>query len=178
MINLFPGCASGQSSKSAKAHKILVVYFSRSGNTQAVANEIQSFTDADMFRIETVEPYPEDYHRCTEVAQAEKNDGARPEIKGSVENIGQYDIVFIGFPIWWSTYPMAVATFLDAYDLAGKTVVPFCTHEGSRDGESFTDLRKATPESTHLEGLAVRGNQAGTARAEVENWLGKINIID
>lgn len=162
----------------ATAQRTLIVYFSHSGNTQAVANEIKSLTGADIFRIEPVKAYPEEYRKCTEVAKEEKNNNARPAIKGKIENIDRYDTVFIGFPIWWGTYPMAVATFLDQYDLAGKTVIPFCTHEGSRQGQSFTDLIQRTPKSANLEGLAVIGSKANSSRADVETWLRKIKIIN
>lgn len=162
----------------AQNSKTLVVYYSRTGNTEAVARQIQSLTGADLFRVETVKPYPEDYRQTTDVAKEELNNNARPAIKGSVENLSQYDTVFIGFPIWWGTYPMGVATFLENHNLAGKTVIPFCTHEGSRQGQSFTDIRNATPGSVNKAGLAVRGGQAATSKADVEKWLRESGVIE
>ncbi len=158
--------------------KTLVVYFSRSGNTETVAEHIRSFTGADMFRVETVKPYPAGYRETTEAAGEELKSGARPAIKGKVENIGGYDTVFIGFPIWWGTYPMAVATFLDNYNLEGKTVIPFCTHEGSGRGESFADIGKAAPGSFHKDGFSVRGSQAAGSKDKVEEWLREIEVIE
>ena len=176
MLSVFPLLVFGQSAN--PSGKTLVVYFSRSGNTQAVAGHIRSLTGGDEFRIEPVKPYPEDYRQCTDAAKEELEKQARPAIKGKIENIGQYDTVFIGYPIWWGTYPMPVATFLDSYDLKGKTVIPFCTHEGSREGRSFSDIRKAAPQAKAAEGLAVRGGQASSSQKEVQVWLRKIGVIE
>jgi flavodoxin len=139
--------------------KALVVYYSRSGNTEAVAKHIQSLTGADMFRVETTKPYPLGYQETTEIAKKEKNEKARPEIKGEIENIDQYETIFIGFPIWWGTYPMAIATFMDKYNLKGKTVIPFCTHGGGGVDQGFTDISKATPQSTHKKGVKPKRKQ-------------------
>ena len=126
---------------------ILVAYFSRAdenynvgtidvGNTQIVAEYIASEVGADSFHIETVTPYPADYDDCCDVAKQELADKARPEIQGGIDNMEQYDIVFLGYPIWWGDMPMAVYTFMDSYDFSDKVVIPFNTHEGS--GESGT----------------------------------------
>lgn len=111
--------------------KILVAYFSHTGNTEKVAQLIQSKTGADIFKIETATPYPSVYRETTELAKQEKADNARPALKNKVENMAQYDVVFVGYPIWWYTAPMAVATFADSYDFSGKTVITFCTSGGS-----------------------------------------------
>lgn len=182
MAILISGCANGQphskTTNPESTGKILVVYFSRTGNTEAVATQIQTLTGADGFRIETVKPYPEEYRRCTEVAKEELNSKARPQIRAKVGNLDQYDTVLVGFPIWWGTYPMAVATFLESHDLSGKTVIPFCTHGGSRQAESFSDLRRAVPGATHLEGLALRGENTRSAGTDIETWLRKTGVID
>jgi Flavodoxins len=157
--------------------KTLVVYYSRTGNTEAVAKQIQSLTGADLFNVETVKAYPEGYHETTEVAKVEKSSNTRPEIKGKVENIDQYDTIFIGFPIWWGTYPMAVATFLDTHKLDGKTVIPFCTHGGGGVDQGFNDVKKLTPDSTHKNGLSLSGSRAAASKAEVEKWLKEIGVI-
>lgn len=157
--------------------KTLVVYYSRTGNTGAMAKHIQSFTGADLFKVETVKAYPEGYHETTEVAKVEKNSNARPEIKGKVENIDQYDIIFVRFPIWWGTYPMAVATFLDAYKLDGKIVIPFCTHGGGGVDQGFNDVKKSAPNSTHKNGLSLNGSRAAASKADVEKWLKEIGVI-
>lgn len=172
MAAMLPAYAQGQSGE-----KALVVYFSLSGNTVAVANHIKDATGADMFRLETVTPYPDEHNATTELARTQKESNARPQLKGRIDNIAQYDTIFIGFPIWWSTYPMGVATFLDTYDLEGKTIIPFCTHEGSRQGQSFNDMRRAEPNATYLEGIAIRGGQAANSRQDVEAWLRRIGVI-
>lgn len=157
--------------------KTLVVYYSRTGNTEAVAKHIQSLTGADLFKVETVRAYPEGYHETTEVAKVEKNINARPEIKGKVENIDQYDTIFVGFPIWWGTYPMVVATFLDTYKLEGKTVIPFCTHGGGGVDKGFADVKKLSQKSNHKNGLSLSGSRAAASKAHVEKWLKEIGVI-
>ena len=172
-------------------HKILVVYYSRTGqnyvsgdivnlpvgNTAAVAQMIREKTGADAFEIKTVKPYPSDYHETTEVAKKELNEQSRPEIVGGVDNIAQYDIIILGYPNWWGTMPMAVRTFMDKHDLSGKTILPFCTHEGSGMGRSVKDLKNALPKSIIKSGLPIKGSrvhrQDSSIPAEVEAWLKK-----
>ena len=121
---------------------ILIAYFSHTGenynvgviekgNTHIVADMIAEETGGDLFEIATVNPYPDTYEECTEVAMQEQRENARPELTAQVENMEQYDTVYLGYPIWWGELPMAVYTFLESYDFSGKTIVPFCTHEGS-----------------------------------------------
>ena len=119
-----------QSENKTNSSKALVVYYSRSGNTEALARMIGNETGADMFRVTTVTPYPEVYRETTELARAERDNNARPAINGRVENMADYDVVYIGVPNWWSTMPMPMFTFLEQYDLSGKTIVPFVTHGG------------------------------------------------
>ena len=109
---------------------ILIAYFTRTNNTGTVAQAIADLTGGTLYRIETVVPYPEDYTECTEAAREELENGTRPELSGTVENMEQYDIVFIGCPVWWGDAPMPIWSFLesDEYDFAGKTVIPFCTY--------------------------------------------------
>ena len=170
-------------------HKILVVYYSRTGsnyvsgnivnlpvgNTAAVAEIIREKTGADVFEIKTVKPYPEDYHETTDVAQAELKRNARPEIVGGVENLAQYDTIILGYPNWWGTMPMAVFTFLEKHDLSGKVILPFCTHEGSGLGRSVKDLKKALPQADVRRGLAIKGSRVykkePSISREVESWL-------
>lgn len=109
-----------QSENKTNSSKALVVYYSRSGNTEALARMIGNETGADMFRVTTVTPYPEAYRETTEVARAERDNNARPAINGRVENMADYDVVYIGVPNWWSTMPMPMFTFLEQYDLSGK----------------------------------------------------------
>lgn len=154
--------------------KTLVVFYSRSGNTEAVANFICELTGADSFRIETVKPYPADYNEMTEVAKAEKNRHARPAIRGKVADMVGYDTIYVGFPTWWGDCPMAVETFLESYDLAGKTVIPFNTNGGGGVDQGFKTVEKLTPRSNHKEGLSLSGSRARSSRSDVERWLAKI----
>lgn len=171
--------------------KTLVVFFSRTGenygvgniekgNTHIIADMIAKETNADMFEITTVNQYPEAYDECTEVAKQEKDDNARPEIIGTVENMAQYDTVFIGYPIWWSDMPMAVYTFLESYDFSGKTIIPFCTNEGTGLSGTPNNIQNTCPSATVItEGFEIRGrdaqNSQDQAKEQVQNWLNKID---
>lgn len=170
--------------------KCLIAYFSRSGNnyvggrivnlpvgnTEVVAVMIQKITAGDLFRIEAVNAYPEDYTETTEVAQQELRANARPKLTGHVEIMASYDVIFLGYPDWWGTMPMPVFTFLGEYDLSGKTIVPFCTHEGSGLGRSVADIKKICPRSTVMDGLAIRGSGVKQAQNEVSAWLREIGM--
>ncbi len=165
--------------------KSIVVYYSRRGNnylngnivdlkvgnTEVVAGKIQALTGSDIFRIETVKPYPAEYTETTEVAKAELNSNARPELTEKVDNMEQYDVVYLGYPNWWGTCPMAVFTFLESYDFNGKTIIPFCTHEGSGLGNSVQDIRKTVPGATILKGIAIRGGNVNNADKQIEEWV-------
>lgn len=157
--------------------KILVAYFSHSGNTRAVGYYISKQTDGDFFEIQTTKAYPKDYNTVVNQAKKELNTDFRPEIKSKIEGIDKYDIIFIGYPNWWGTYPQAVKVFLSQYDFSGKTLIPFCTHEGSGLGSSVADLKKMCPKSAILEGLAVRGSAAHTSNDRINEWLKKTKII-
>ena len=169
---------------------ILVVYFSHTGenysvgviekgNTHIIADMIAEETGADMFEIQPVDPYPDTYKECTGVAKQEQNDNARPEIVGSVENMEQYDTVFLGYPIWWGDLPMAVYTFLENYDFSGKTIIPFCTHEGSGLSGTARNIENACPGVTVLDGFAIRGsvaqNEQDKAKSDVVKWLDELD---
>ncbi len=163
----------GQQS-STKENNIIVAYFSHTGNTREIANQIHERVGGDIFEIVTVDPYPDDYNACVDKAKQEQDDNSRPELATKVENMDSYDVVFVGYPIWWETMPMAVFTFLEEYDFSGKTIIPFSTHEGSGLGSSVEDIKKLCPNSTVLEGLAVRGSNVNNAQNEVLEWLRKI----
>lgn len=168
--------------------KILIAYYSRKGqnylngsivtlpvgNTEVAAKIVQKITDGNIFEICTVKSYPIDYTETTEVATVEKRNNARPELSSRVNNMDQYDTVILGYPNWWGTFPMAVFTFLEEYDFSGKTILPFCTHEGSGLGSSERDIRKLCPGATVLPGLAIRGGSVGRADQLVANWLKSI----
>jgi flavodoxin len=170
--------------------KCLIAYFSRKGqsyvsgrivdlkvgNTEVVAKMIQKITGGVLFHIESVTAYPKDYTETTEVAKNELRAKARPKLTGQVNNMGAYDIIFLGYPIWWATMPMPVFTFLESYDFSGKIIVPFCTHEGSGLGHSEKDIVKACPKATVLEGIAVHGTSASSADLQVSSWIDKLSI--
>jgi flavodoxin len=156
--------------------KVLVAYFSHSGNTREIANQIHKSAGGDIFEIQAVKPYPDDYNAVVERARQELDSGDKPALKTKIENIKSYDLVFIGYPNWWSTVPAPVRVFLSECDLSGKTIAPFCTHEGSGLGRSVADISKLCPKSTLLEGVAIRGSAVKTAQSKVSEWLKKIKI--
>ena len=156
--------------------KILVAYFSHSGNTRVLANSIHKITGGDMFEIQAVQPYPDDYDACVQQAKQELNSGHKPALKTRIENSTLYDVVFIGYPIWWGTIPAPVRTLLSEYDFSGKTIAPFCTHEGTGLGRSVTDIAKLCTKSTLLDAVAIRGGEVKTAQNRVAEWLQKIKI--
>ena len=169
--------------------KILVAYFSRTGeqygvgnisegNTAIVAKIIAQKTNGDMFEIKVAnDNYPRGYNELTEYAKKELNENLRPEIIGKVDNFAQYDTVFIGFPVWWGDKPMPVYTFMESYDFNGKNIVPFCTHEGS--GFCGTQGMDKTGAKV-LKGLALYGHTAQNDKSlterQVEEWLKNLNF--
>lgn len=170
---------------------ILVAYFSRidenyggevlkKGNTHIVAEMIAAKTHGDLFEIRTVKSYPFGYEETTDQARQEQRENARPELTAKVSDMEKYDTVFLGYPIWWSDMPMAVYTFLESYNFAGKRVIPFCTHAGSGFSRTPGNLAKALPQSEILEGLALYGTVAqheqDKARTEVNSWLEKLGF--
>ena len=169
--------------------KILVAYFSRTGeeysvgnitkgNTAKVAEIIAAKTGADIFEIKPVKPYPTNYNECTKIASREKATKARPAIVGKVENFSDYDTIFLGYPIWWGDAPMVIYTFLASYDFSGKNIVPFCTHGGSGLSSTEQQITLACPNAKILQGFEIRGTTAQKNSAETESkvsaWLTKI----
>lgn len=168
--------------------KALVVYFSRTGqqysvgnitegNTAIIGKMIAKETNADIFEIKVVkDEYPtNDYTALTQVAKVENQQNARPAIIGKVEDFSKYDVIFIGYPNWWADMPMPVYTFLDSYDFTGKTICPFCTHEGSGLSGTEANFRSHTKAKAVSDGLAIYGHTAQNSRAEAESkvkaWL-------
>lgn len=155
-------------------NKALVVYFSHSGNTESVAKEIQSQTGADIFEIVPATPYTTDYNTLLDVAQNEKRDNARPAISGTVENLNDYDTIYLGYPNWWADMPMVLYTFLDTYDLSGKTIAPFVTSGGSGFSNTISTIKSMEPNSTVTDGLSIRDSAAGNPASAVSDWLEKL----
>lgn len=150
--------------------KALIAYFSETGNTEKLANLIHEQVGADMFKIEPVTPYPNG-EELFDYTKEEQDKDERPEIKGTV-NIDDYDIIFIGYPIWWYEVPQIIKTFLDQYDLSGKTIIPFNTHEGSGDGGTYDYIKEQEKDATVLEGLPIRGENMDNDQSEVvKDWL-------
>lgn len=190
LTSLFPFTSQAQNKlEKMKTEKVLVAFFSRAGenyavgyiekgNTHIVAEMIAEETGGTLFHIEPVTPYPEDYTECTQVAKKEKNENARPAVKGDIK-VEDYDVIFIGYPNWWGDMPMAVYTFIEKHDWTGKTVVPFCTHEGSGLSGTERKLKNACQGATVLKGLAIRGNTAQNARTQAKQiltkWLENLN---
>ena len=160
--------------------KILVTYFSWSGGTKALAEEIQRQTNADIYRIEPLVPYTDDYQTLAyQISNKEKNDNARPALKDTLATLNDYDYIFVGCPVWWFDAPMIIHSFLECkdYNFAGKTVIPFCTF-ATASYATLNDIVNATPNSTHLEGLGIRGSQSYPNSSTVKNWLDRIGISD
>ena len=155
----------------------LIVYFSWSGNTEAVAQEIQSQTGADLFEIVPAEPYTDDYNELLDIAQEEQSSDARPDIADTVDLSG-YDTVFLGFPNWWGDMPMIIYTFLDEYDLSGKTVAPFNTSGGSGFSNSLEIIAEMEPDAQITEGLSLGSSEAGDCADTLSTWLDSIGLAE
>lgn len=151
--------------------KVLVAYFSHSGNTREVARQISEATGGDLFEIVPATPYPTEYRAVVDQGKKEIEAGVRPALKNPVGDLSQYDVIFVSSPCWWATIAPPVATFLTSCDLAGKTVVPFMTHEGSGMRHSEADIRRLCPRSTVPDGLAVRGSAVRNSKDEVGRWV-------
>lgn len=165
--------------------KELIAYFSRAdenyfsgsyryidvGNTEVVAGMIHDITGADMFKIEMVEPYSKVYDECIAQAKDDQRNKARPELKSYPDSIDGYDTIYLGYPNYWGTMPMAVFTFLERYDFSGKTIRPFCTHEGSGLGGSVADIKRTCPGAKVEGGLAIQGGSVNGSRKNVEKWV-------
>ena len=161
-------------------NKMLVTYFSWSGSTKALAEEIQRLTNADIYRIEPLVPYTDNYQTLAyEISNKEKEENARPALKDTLATLNDYDYIFVGCPVWWFDAPMIIHSFLECkdYNFAGKTVIPFCTF-ATASYDTLNDIINATPNSTHLEGLGIRGSQSYTNSSAVKNWLDRIGISD
>lgn len=166
--------------------KKLIAYYSRSGqnyfggqikevevgNTEKLANIINEVMDGDIYKIEQVNPYSNDYKTCVKQAMEDNKNNSRPELKNMLDSIDDYDVIYLGYPNYCGTMPMAVFTFLDSFDFSDKTVYPFCTHEGSGFGHSLNDLRKYC--SNVGRGIEIVGSKVDQKKDEIINWLKEI----
>ena len=171
-----PNVSSQVKTAGEKPGKILIAYYSKTGNTRSVANEIQKNVGGDLFEIKTTHSYPEEYQATTAQAKNEKNNNIRPQLAAKVPNMNSYDVIFVGYPIWWGTMPMGVFSFLEQHNFAGKTVIPFCTHGGSGLSDSVNDIKKTLPQANVLPGFALRGSEAGKSQTEIAGWLKNIGM--
>lgn len=165
--------------------KTLVAFYSRAdenyvngliktlevGNTEIAANIISELTGADMFKIEQENAYAKDYNTCIAQAQDDQRKNARPKLKQYPKNLDEYDTIYLGFPNYWSTMPMAVFTFLEHFDFSDKRIKPFCTHEGSGMGSSVNDIKKLCPTAKIEKGLAIRGGSVSRSKTQIEQWI-------
>jgi flavodoxin len=191
---------NNQTNKVSKSDKILIVYFSREGNTSSksanstvdatarasfpmgntriIADQIHETLKGDIFEIQTLETYPSDYDVVVDQAKKEQDSSYKPALKTKAQNMESYDVIFIGYPNWWGTLPMAVEKFLSDYDLSGKTIMPFTTHEGSSFGRSIDDIKKLCPNSTIADGFEVMDKDAKNAKNDVLKWLKSLGMIE
>lgn len=146
------------------------------GNMQYLAEYIAEATGGDIHQIITEKQYPSDYRDTTDLAAEEQAADERPALSSQVENMEQYDIIFLGYPNWWGTLPQAVMSFLDSYDFSGKTIIPFCSHGGSRLGRGPGDIEALCPDATLLEGLAVSGSNVANAQSDVQSWIAGLGL--
>lgn len=159
-----------------EAGNVLIVYFSETGNTETVANIIHDNVGGDIVKLETTNAYPSNYDELVDYAQQEQQDDARPELSTAIENIEQYDTIFLGYPNWWGDMPMALYTFLDTYDLSGKTIAPFITHGGSGLSGTPENIQEEELNATVTEGLAIDGDEASDSSKDVVEWLNSLGF--
>ena len=164
---------------------ILIAYYSRAGenyfggayrhipvgNTEKAAQMLAGLTGGKLFKIEQAKPYSDGYQACIAEAKADLQKKARPEVLHLPENLDAYDEIYLGYPNYWGTMPMAVYTFLENYDFTGKTIHPFCTHEGSGLSRTVQDIQKAAPGAVVARGLAIHGSSVDSAQTALEKWI-------
>ena len=164
--------AAGYAPKS----KTLIVFYSWSGNTRGVAREIKKQTGFDMVELKLVKPYSDDYNTVLNEAQRDQHKQARPALKTKIENFEQYDTFIIGYPNWWASIPMPIATLLESYDFTSKRIIPFCSHGGGRFGQSITAIAKLAPNAKIGEGLSVHYSGGSSLKKDVADWLKKNGV--
>ena len=164
---------------------ILIAFYSRAGenyfggayrriavgNTEKAAELLAGLTGGELYKIEQAQPYSEDYQTCIAEAKADLQKKARPEVLNLPEDLDAYDEIYLGYPNYWGTMPMAVYAFLEHYDLTGKTIHPFCTHEGSGLAHTVQDIQKAAPGARVTKGLAIHGSSVDGAKPALESWV-------
>jgi len=155
--------------------RILIVYFSHSGNTRKIAKQIYTNIGGDLVEIETIDKYPADHNEILEQARKEINAGYKPALKTKIENITEYTVFFLGYPNWWGTIPTPVSAFLAEHDLSGKTIAAFCTHGSGGLARTVEAIKKTCPDSKVLDALGIGSSRVNEAESEVSVWLSHIN---
>ncbi len=154
-----------------KGKKMLIIYYSWSGNTRYVANLIKELTKAEILEVLPEKPYPTDYNETVAIAKKEADAEFKPKIKTKISNLQEYDAIILGSPNWWGSIASPIRTFLAENDMAGKKILPFMTHEGSRMGRSVKEIKKLCPKSEILDSIPIRGGSVKSSKSEVEKWL-------
>ena len=149
---------------------------SYNGNVAILADYIKEATGGDTFSILTAEYYPTNYRDSTNVAKEEQSSDARPELSNHVENMEDYDIIFLGYPNWWGGLPMPVYTFLEEYDFSGKIIIPFASHEGSGLGNGPSEITEICPDAQIMDGFAARGTEVSSSKADIETWITSLDL--
>lgn len=146
------------------------------GNTGVMAHMIAEASGGELFSIRTVEPYPDSYNDTIDVGQAEKNNDIHPELATHIEDLDQYDTIFVGFPNWWYGMPMVMYSFFDEYDFSGKTLIPFCTSGGSAFSDAIDEIKAMEPDATVLDGLHIGGSSVSDAESRVSEWVAELGL--
>lgn len=172
-----PNAAGDTAKVSVTPGKVLVAFYSRSGNTRFMAEEIRKATGGTLFEIKPATPYPEDYKACTEQAKKEIAEGFKPELAGKLESIDAYDVIFVGSPNWWGTLAPPVSAFLASHDFAGKTVVPFFTHGSGGLQNCEKDLQKLCEKATFLKAGPFAGDKIKESSDAIAQWVESVVSI-
>ena len=157
--------------------KTLIVYFSWSGNTRGIANKIKNIIGGDISELEPEKPYSKNYNTCLDEALKDQKKQARPRLKNRFDNIDKYGTILLGYPNWWASIPMPVATFLESYKFDGKNIVPFCSHGGGRLGQSVSAISKICPKSTMGIPFSAYYSGGNSIEKDLKKWLNDNKII-
>ncbi len=173
------GCSGSQqnSVQPQKKNNVLIVFYSHSGHTREVARQLQQLTGGDLVELETAQPYPSSYDELTRQAKREQQTGYKPELKTRIDNLYQYDTIYLGTPVWWSGLSLPLMTFLSQHDLSGKTIMPFVTHGGGGEGRCFTNIKDLCQRATVKHGFSIKADNVKNAKTELPAWLRQEGIV-
>lgn len=163
----------------SEKRKILIVYFSHTGHTRAVARQIHSLVGGDLLELQTTQTYPTDHDGTVRQAEQEREDDFRPQLSTRFpKTMNEHDVIFVGYPVWAYTMPMALYSFFDRFTFPGKTIVPFSTHMGSGLADGPEQIARLCPQARVLEGLAIRGNRVAGSREAIARWLRQLGLSE